>query len=86
MAAEVPDLSEEALAEMTADERAVYEEYYGTLTAQRNVAMAETAASYLESGKTVFFAVGVAHLVGADGLVEALRQAGYTVTRIDTGN
>lgn len=86
LAAEVPDLSEEALAEMTADERAVYEEYYGTLTAQRNVSMAETAASYLESGKTVFFAVGVAHLVGADGLVEALRQAGYTVTRIDTGN
>ncbi|MBR4700313.1 MAG: TraB/GumN family protein [Oscillospiraceae bacterium] len=86
LAAELPDLSEEALAEMTADERAVYEEYYGTLTAQRNAPMAETAASYLESGKTVFFAVGVAHLVGADGLVEALRQAGYTVTRIDTGN
>ena len=34
---------------------------------------------YLESGDTVFFAVGLAHLIAEDGLVFTLRDAGYTV-------
>ena len=70
---------------MSEQERAIYEEYYGALQWDRNAAMAEVAVSYLESGRTVFFAVGTAHVVGSGGLVDLLRQAGYTVTRIDTG-
>ena len=45
--------------------------------------MLETAKEYLSSGKTVFFAVGLAHLLGDTGLVEALREAGYTVTLVE---
>ncbi len=46
----------------------------------RNRHMAEAAAKYLDKGNA-FIAVGALHLPGADGLVELLRQAGYTVTR-----
>ena len=34
---------------------------------------------YLESGDVVFYAVGLAHLLAESGLVQALRDAGYTV-------
>jgi uncharacterized protein YbaP (TraB family) len=51
---------------------------------ERNANMVEKAREYLQSGKTVFCAVGLAHLLGEGGMVEALREAGYTVTLIDT--
>ena len=35
--------------------------------------------SYLESGDVVFYAVGLAHLLQENGLVDALRASGYTV-------
>ena len=46
----------------------------------RNIGMLEAAKEYMESGETVFYAVGLAHLLDAEnGLVNALREAGYTV-------
>ena len=45
----------------------------------RNDGMLEAAIEYLESGETVFYAVGLAHLLAEDGLVNTLRDAGYTV-------
>ena len=44
--------------------------------------MLEAAKTYLESGETVFYAVGLAHLLQENGLVDALREAGYTVEQI----
>lgn len=67
------------LAQMSAEERALYEEYNNAMTLDRNRAMLEVAKSYLESGETVFFAVGLAHLLVDEGLVDTLRDAGYTV-------
>jgi len=64
---------EELLADLAEYERLMYTD--------RNIGMAETAAEYLESGDTVFFAVGAAHLLGEGGLAELLRWAGYTVER-----
>ena len=72
---------------LTAEEKAEYEqhkhlidEYNKAIDADRNVGMLEVAKSYLESDKTVFYAVGLAHLLSEDGgLVDALRAAGYTV-------
>lgn len=58
---------------------ALYEEYTNAMFAERNAHMADTAISYLESGETMFFAVGLAHLLGDGGLVDALQTAGYTV-------
>ena len=45
----------------------------------RNDDMHDVAVGYLESGKVVFYAVGLAHLLAEDGLVNTLRDAGYTV-------
>ncbi len=64
---------------MTEKEIALYEDYNDALLTQRNAGMFEVAKEYLESGETVFYAVGLAHLLTEDGLVNTLRQAGYTV-------
>lgn len=56
-----------------------YNEYTRAMMTDRNKDMADVATSYLESGEVIFYAVGLAHLLGEDGLVNALRQAGYTV-------
>ena len=45
----------------------------------RNHGMAENAEPILAAGST-FIAVGALHLPGKEGLVELLRQAGYTVS------
>ena len=49
--------------------------------------MLKVAIEYLESGKTVFYAVGLAHLLDdQNGLVDALRAAGYTVELVQYAN
>lgn len=69
----------EELAQMTEEERKLYAEYNNAMLLYRNRDMLDVAISYLESGKTVFFAVGLAHLLVEEGLVDTLRDAGYTV-------
>ena len=64
---------------MTEEEKLLYQEYEKAMYTDRNAAMLETAKEYLESGDVVFFAVGLAHLLAEDGLVNTLRDAGYTV-------
>ena len=56
--------------------------YNTALIDERNVNMAEKAKEYLASGKTVFFAVGAAHMANETGIVQLLTDAGYTVERI----
>lgn len=60
----------------------LHEEYVVAMEISRNAGMLETAKKYLESGDTVFMAVGLAHLLAEDGLVFTLRDAGYTVELI----
>lgn len=73
----------EALATDTADlsdeEAALTAEYQKAVITDRNQGMLQVATGYLESGETVFYAVGLGHLLGEDGLVELLRAAGYAV-------
>ena len=69
-------------ASWTEDQRKYYEEYRQKMGVERNSAMLDAARRYLESGETVFFAVGILHLLGEGGLVDALREAGYTVTPV----
>lgn len=64
---------------MTDEEQKLYEEYNKAMSTDRNAGMVQTAIDYLESGETVFYAVGLAHVLAEDGLVNALRDAGYTV-------
>lgn len=57
----------------------IRKEYIAAMETDRNLGMLNKAIEYLESGETVFYAVGLAHLLAEDGLVTTLREAGYTV-------
>ncbi len=57
-------------------------DYNRRLIGDRNVNMAETAKEYLNSGRTVFFAVGAAHMANDAGIVKLLTDAGFTVEEI----
>ena len=78
---------EEDMTDWTEEEKAEYEEvkhlideYNQAMSYDRNDGMLEKAIEYLESGDVVFYAVGLAHLLNnVNGLVDALREAGYTV-------
>ena len=73
------EFTEEELAEYEASKHLV-EEYNKAMSYDRNDGMLEVAIEYLESGETVFYAVGLAHLLNdVNGLVDTLREAGYTV-------
>ena len=72
----------EDTAEMTAEEEALYQEYLDAMIISRNENMLDVAVSYLESGDVVFYAVGLAHLLQENGLVDTLRDAGYTVEQV----
>lgn len=69
-------------ADMTAEEKKLYEEYQTAMITDRNETMLEEAIGYLESDYTIFFAVGLAHLLQDNGLVDALENAGYTVKQV----
>ena len=70
--------------ELTEEELALNEEYTKAMMTDRNAGMLEVAKKYLESEDTVFYAVGLAHLLDeTNGLVFTLREAGYTVTLVE---
>jgi len=54
---------------------------YKKLNDDRNVTMTQKIEMYLNSNKTHFVVVGAAHLAGPNGIVNLLRNKGYTVTQ-----
>ena len=44
------------------------------------------AALPLIDGGGAFIAIGALHLPGETGMIELLKQRGYTVTRVGSGN
>ena len=58
-------------------------DYNKAMLDDRNQGMAQAALSYLQSGDTVFLAVGTAHMLDEMGLVQLLTDAGCTVERVD---
>jgi len=76
------EYTEEELAEYEAA-KPLIEEYNKGMMYDRNETMLKVAKKYLKSGDVVFYAVGLAHLLDeTNGLVQALRDAGYTVELI----
>ena len=76
---DLTDATEEDLADYEAHKH-LLEEYNEAMSHSRNDGMLEVLKGYLESGNTVFVAVGLAHLLDeTNGLVDTLRAAGYTV-------
>jgi uncharacterized protein YbaP (TraB family) len=49
---------------------------------QRNKAMLIKAEEYLAGDKKVFFLVGIAHMLGDDGIIAGLAADGYNVERV----
>ena len=73
------DWTDEEIAEYEANKH-LHDEYDQAMSYDRNDGMLDVAIEYLESGEVIFFAVGLAHLLNnVNGLVDGLRQAGYTV-------
>ncbi len=66
----------------TQAQKDLYEDYSYRLIDERNLGMRDKAEEYLKSGKTVFFAVGSAHMANAQGLVRLLTDAGYSVETV----
>lgn len=56
--------------------------YNNVMTVVRNKLMVERASEYLRDHKNVFYVVGLAHMLGDDGLVASLENRGYTVSQI----
>lgn len=67
----------------TEEQLAMLEDYNKAMLDDRNLGMADAAMEYLASGKTVFLAVGTAHMVEEAGLVQLLTDRGCTVERVD---
>jgi uncharacterized protein YbaP (TraB family) len=53
---------------------------------ERNKLFVQKIDSVCSAGKTIFAAMGCAHLPGEGGVIESLRSKGYTVKAINKGN
>ena len=73
------DKLEELILEESADPDLA--DLYEVLIYARNQTMTESILEYLDSGETWFVIVGAGHLVGERGVVQKLRDLGYTVQR-----
>lgn len=72
-----------AIERLAVDEfKSEYPAVYEVMLVNRNRAWAEVLAHEMEGAGVDFVAVGVAHLVGDDGLVELLRAHGMRVERV----
>ncbi len=58
------------------------EEYNQKMLIDRNIHMADKAEVFLKENKKVMVAVGAAHVVGKDGLIDLLRERGYQVSLV----
>jgi uncharacterized protein YbaP (TraB family) len=57
-------------------------EFHEKFLASRNAAMAQRIDSMMKEGASMFIAVGAAHALGDDGLVELLKKRGYRVRQL----
>ena len=57
-------------------------EIYKALLVDRNKNWLPAIERHINSGKTIFIVVGMAHMVGQDGLVRMLESKGYSVKKI----
>lgn len=62
--------------------QAIYAPYDCRFYSDRDDGMEEKAVQYLESGQKVLFAVGTAHIIGENALVDRLQSRGYTILEI----
>lgn len=71
---------------MTEEELRMVEEYNTAMLDDRNTGMADKAEEYMNSDDTVLFVVGTAHFYGDNGILQLMKDRGYTVTRITSAD
>ena len=76
---------ERGLAELFLKELKGYPRLYRVLIVERNQRWLKRVEGYLTQPARVMVIVGAAHLAGPDGLLDALRQRGYTVAKLRIG-
>lgn len=76
------EVDEDEFKQLTDEEKKLYEDYQNAMLIDRNTGMADKADAYLKSGKSVFFAVGAGHMVSDKGVVQLMKNKGYTVERV----
>jgi uncharacterized protein YbaP (TraB family) len=69
------------LEEVISDPNWMTPEVYDLMLTQRNNNWLDVIPSRISENKTLI-AVGAAHLIGKDGLIQQLREKGYTVTPV----
>jgi uncharacterized protein YbaP (TraB family) len=57
--------------------------YYEMMFDQRNLGMAEKIKDFLGNDEVYFIVVGAGHLVGENGLINLLQNAGYELEQLD---
>lgn len=57
--------------------------FYNSLLYERNRNMASKIEEFLRSDKTWFVVVGAGHLVGKEGIIEILKEKGYSVRQLE---
>ena len=80
---EVLEAEDQETEELSEAQKALLEDYNDKMLTQRNLGMRDKALEWLNAGDKVFFAVGAAHLLDENGLVELLRAAGCTVEQVE---
>lgn len=69
----------EALSE---EQKKVLDDYNKIMLTDRNIGMVKKAEKYMDEGKRVFFVVGAAHIISDGGMIDLLKEKGYTVKRL----
>jgi hypothetical protein len=75
------EIMEKAMAE-TIREYPELEAFYKKLNDDRNVRMVEEIISLLKTDKKYFIVAGAMHMIGKNGIVQLLKNKGYTVTQL----
>jgi uncharacterized protein YbaP (TraB family) len=64
------------------DIRTEMPDIYKNIITDRNNNWMRVIEKYFENNKTEFVMVGMAHLVGTDGIIEQMRKKGYKVEKL----
>ena len=62
--------------------KALLEEYHTKMQTNRDKKMTDFVVESLKGDKDIFVCVGTAHVVGENGIIDQLKDLGYTVTQI----
>ena len=65
------------------NELTLIDDYNQKLVTQRNNEMTEKTKKYFNEDKNVFVVVGLAHIIGEDGIAHQLKEQGYKVEQIE---